>query len=90
MPTDYILALLIAERDKINRAIEALGATVKRRGRPPKNAGAVTAPVAPKARKKRIFSPAEREAARQRMKAMWEKRRKAAKKAAKPAAKKTG
>jgi hypothetical protein len=35
MPTDHILALLIAERDKVNRAIEALGAGTKRRGRPP-------------------------------------------------------
>jgi hypothetical protein len=30
MPTDHILALLIAERDKLNRAIEALqGALVQ-------------------------------------------------------------
>ena len=37
MPTDHIVALLIAERDKLNRAIEALqGTTLKRRGRPPK------------------------------------------------------
>jgi hypothetical protein len=28
MPTDHIVALLIAERDKLNRAIEALGAGV--------------------------------------------------------------
>jgi len=36
MPTDQILALLIEEREKLNRAIEALGgAGVKRRGRPP-------------------------------------------------------
>jgi hypothetical protein len=35
MPTGQIVALLIAERDKINRAIEALGVGVKRRGRPP-------------------------------------------------------
>ena len=37
MPTDHIIALLVAERDKLNRAIEALGGVVgKRRGRPPK------------------------------------------------------
>jgi len=36
MPTNQILALLIAEREKLNRAIEALGgAGGKRRGRPP-------------------------------------------------------
>jgi len=38
MPTEHILALLVAERDKLNRAIEALGGTIpKRRGRPPRN-----------------------------------------------------
>jgi len=36
IPTDHILALLVSERDKVNRAIEALGGTTgKRRGRPP-------------------------------------------------------
>ena len=34
MPKEQILALLLAERDKLNRAIEALGGP-KRRGRPP-------------------------------------------------------
>jgi hypothetical protein len=38
MPTDHIVSLLIAERDKLNRAIEAMQGAVKRRGRPPKNA----------------------------------------------------
>ncbi len=36
MPTEHILSLLISERDKLNRAIEALGEPVKRRGRPAK------------------------------------------------------
>lgn len=94
MPTDHILSLLIAERDKLNAAISLLGGTpAKRRGRPPKSASMpdwvtsnnlpVTAPVPEKpAKKKRKFSPAQREAARKRMKAMWAKK-KAAKKAAK-------
>jgi hypothetical protein len=86
MPTDHILALLIAERDKINRAIEALGAGTKRRGRPPgsgvKHAVPAPTPIAKTARKKRTFSAAQREAARKRMKAMWAKRKKAAKKTA--------
>jgi hypothetical protein len=86
MPTDHILALLIAERDKIDRAIQALGAPVKRRGRPPgsgvKYAETVAEPVAKKAAKKRTFSPAQREAARKRMKAFWAKKKKAAKKTA--------
>jgi hypothetical protein len=86
MPTDQILALLIAERDKLNRAIEALGApTGKRRGRPPgskSGQAAVTEPSVPAktARKKRNFSPEQRAAAAKRMKAFWKKRRAAVKK----------
>jgi len=79
MATDQILALLIAERDKLQRAIDALGTPTKRRGRPKKTATTEATPAPTKTRKKRNFSPAQREAARQRMKAMWAKRRKAAK-----------
>ena len=50
MPTDHILSLLIAERDKLNRAIEALGASVKRVGRPPKKPMAAETAAAPKKR----------------------------------------
>ena len=89
MITDQIVVLLISERDKLNRAIEALTGQEKRRGRPPKNAAtaiaesaAPEAPPAKKTRKKRLFSEAEREAARLRMKQMWAKRKRAAKKAA--------
>jgi hypothetical protein len=35
MQTESIIALLIAERDRLNAAIEALQGSVKRRGRPP-------------------------------------------------------
>jgi hypothetical protein len=82
MSTEHILALLIAERDKLNRAIEALGTPVKRRGRPPKNplAAAVTAPVKT-ASKRSALSPAKRKAQSERMKAYWAKRRKQAAKA---------
>ena len=84
MPTDHIVELLIAERDKLNRAIEALGGGGKRRGRPPgsgpKHVAAATE-AAPTVRKRRNFSPAAREAARKRMKAFWAKRKKLAKKA---------
>jgi hypothetical protein len=49
--TNDILALLIAERDRFNRAIEALQGPVKRRGRPPKNSSAIaSAPAMPKRR----------------------------------------
>lgn len=86
MPTDHILALLIAERDKLNRAIEALSGPTKRRGRPPKNPAAVaaTAAIAPPvsvaaapAKKKRHFSAAQRAAAAERMRQRWAKKRKA-------------
>ena len=47
MPTEHIIALLIAERDKLNRAIEALGGTgTKRRGRAPKNPVGAASPAA--------------------------------------------
>ena len=75
---EEIIQLLTAERDKLNRAIEALkGATGKRRGRPPK-----TEVVASQPRKKRKFTAAQRKAAAARMKARW-----AAKKAGKKSAK---
>ena len=59
MAPDQILALLVAERDWLNRAIEALQGPLKRRGRPPKNPLAtVLTPPAPA--KKRVFSAASR------------------------------
>jgi hypothetical protein len=76
MLTDHIIALLIAERDKLNRAIEALGGTIKkRRGRPPKNPIAAVVSAAPK-RKKRKFTAAQRKAQAARMKAYWAAKRK--------------
>jgi hypothetical protein len=51
MPIDQILPLLIAERDKLNRAIEALQGPTKRPGRPPKKPLAIeTSAAAPKKR----------------------------------------
>jgi hypothetical protein len=84
MPVDHIVALLIAERDRLTRAIEALQGPVKRRGRPPRNAMQATdsdstSAAAPKKKRGRTFSAAQRRAAAERMKAMWAKRRKAAK-----------
>jgi hypothetical protein len=84
MPTDHILALLIAERDKLNRAIEALSGPPKRRGRPSKNvlASASTASgplaVAPVKRKRRKFSAAQRAAVAERMRQRWAAKKKAA------------
>jgi hypothetical protein len=59
MPTEHILTLLISERDKLNRAIEALGAPVKRRGRPAK---AAQPPASAPALRKRTLSAAGRKA----------------------------
>jgi hypothetical protein len=79
MPTEHIVALLIAERDKINRAIEALQGA-KRRGRPPKNpaiaaAEASTSGTSTNGRGTRM-TVAARKAQSQRMKAYWAKRKK--------------
>ena len=73
MPTEQIVALLIQERDKLNRAIEALQGTVKRRGRPPKDAAPVVDATSA-ARKRR--TPAQRKAQAKRMKEYWAKRKK--------------
>ena len=62
MQTEHIVALLIAERDRLNTAIEALQGTVKRRGRPPgqkTNAAPAASAAAPR---KRQLSAAGRRA----------------------------
>jgi hypothetical protein len=75
VPADQILELLIAERDKLNRAIEALQGPAKH-GRRPKNAGAAATAVPTNHRGG--MSPAARKAQSRRMKAFWAKRRKEA------------
>jgi hypothetical protein len=87
MPTEHILSLLISERDKLNRAIEALGEPVKRRGRPVKAAQApVEAASVAEPSKRRNFSPAQRRRRQaQRMKAYWAAKRKNAGKTVKTA-----
>lgn len=77
MPTEHIVALLIQERDKLNRAIELLQGE-KRRGRPPKIAATVV-PVENGHKKTRSFSPAQRKQQAARMKAYWAAKKKAAK-----------
>jgi hypothetical protein len=79
MMTDQIVALLIAERDKLNAAIAALQGT-KRRGRPPKNPVAAITPMGPRPKKHgRTFTAAQRKAASLRMKRRWAEKKKAAK-----------
>jgi len=75
MPTEHILSLLLAERDKLNWAIEALQGSAKRRGRPPKKQSAAATAAAP-ARQRRGRTAASRKAQSERMKAYWAAKRK--------------
>ena len=78
MPTEHIISLLIAERDKLNRAIETLQGSAKGRGRPPKDQSPAAA-AAPRTKRRR--TAAQRNAQAERMKAYWAaKRKKEAKK----------
>jgi hypothetical protein len=87
MDTNQIVAELIQERDRLNRAIEALSGSVKRRGPPP--AKAVRSVAAPPAAStpteaakpqsgRRAWSAEQLKAHSARMKAYWAKKRKAA------------
>ena len=76
MSTEQIIELLIAERDRLNRAIDVLGGTiVKRRGRPPGKKNAPAAPVAvaaaPATSKKRNMSAAARKRISDAQKKRW-------------------
>lgn len=74
MAVEQIVTLLIQERDRLNKAIEALTGTVKRRGRPPKAASVASVEATPK---RRNFSAATRKAQSERMKEYWAAKRKA-------------
>ena len=77
MATEHILTLLIAERDKLNKAIDALGGTTKPVSQPTKSsvAPAPAAVVAPK-RKRKALTASQKKAHSERMKAFWAARRK--------------
>jgi hypothetical protein len=77
MPTEHILALLIVERDRLNRAIDALQGPPKRTGRPSKNQVLGIESDSTKPKKRHVSA-----AARRRM-AIAQKKRWAAVKAAK-------
>jgi hypothetical protein len=79
MPTEHIVALLIQERDKLNRAIEALQGTVKRRGRPPKSSAPEHDGPFPMTPQKRAWTPEQKAAAAARMKKRWAAKKKSAK-----------
>jgi hypothetical protein len=83
METSQIVALLVAERDRLNNAIDALEGPGKRNGRPSKQAApqersvdseSTVAPAPKKTRRK--FSAAQRQAASERMRARWAAKRK--------------
>jgi hypothetical protein len=75
MPLEQILSLLVAERDRLNRAIEALQGGVKGPGRPAGSSnGAASEPASPRHRK--AMTPAQKKAHSERMKAFWAARRK--------------
>ena len=73
MQTEQIIALLIAERDRLSRAIEALQGPARRRGRPPaRPTNASPAATAVKAApKKRRISAAGRRAIAEAAKRRW-------------------
>ena len=87
MATEQILQMLIAERDRLNVAIEALGGgtTTKRRGRPPKDQSLANAPAwvtgnKPERKKhSRVFTVAQRKQQALRMKKYWAAKKRAAK-----------
>ena len=66
--TDQIVTMLIAERDRLTRAIEALQGPAKRRGRPPKAVSEIVSPAAPKKKK---FSATTRRKMAAAQKARW-------------------
>ena len=80
MPTEQIVALLIVERDRLTRAIEALEGPAKRRGRPPRTPltdGVAAQAAAHAVRRRKPRTAAHRKAHSESMRAYWAKRGKA-------------
>jgi hypothetical protein len=73
MAIEQILALLIAERNKLDQALAALQGPTHRRGRLPRNVSA-SAP-APSRKGRRTFTPAQRKQQADRMRAFWAAKR---------------
>ncbi|MGA3189723.1 MAG: hypothetical protein ABSF22_21660 [Bryobacteraceae bacterium] len=90
MATEHIISLLIAERDKLNKAIEALGGSTTPVSRPSKSSESpAAAPVVPAAtpvaaaatKTRKPLTAAQKKHQSERMKAFWAARRKKAGKA---------
>jgi hypothetical protein len=76
MQTEQIVALLIAERDRLSRAIDALQGGAKRQGRPSRLARVAANPnvasaAAPSAKPKRKMSAAGRKAIAEAARRRW-------------------
>ena len=78
MVTENILTLLMAERDRLNRAIAALQGIGSRGRRPRKSKSAAAAKAPAARRRRRVRTAAQRKAQSERMKAFWAKRKKQA------------
>jgi hypothetical protein len=79
MATEHILSLLIAERDKLSKAIEALSGTPKAVATPKAAEAATPAAAAPaKTRTRKPLTAVQKKAHSERMKAFWAARRKKA------------
>jgi hypothetical protein len=77
MQTEQIVALLVAERDRLNRAIQALqGGSARGTATHHVPAKAAAAPAAKKAKKRAGMSAAARKAQSERMRAFWAAKRK--------------
>jgi hypothetical protein len=76
MQTEQIVALLVAERDRLNRAIQALQGGASHSGAAHHRGPAKAAPAAAKPKKRGGMSAAAREAQSERMRAYWAAKRK--------------
>lgn len=77
MPVDQILSLLIAERDKLNKAIDVLQGTARAVPRNNKAMPSIDGTPTTHHSGKRRWTPAMKRAAAERAKAVWIRRRKA-------------
>ena len=74
MPIEQIVAILVAERDRLNRAIEALQGPMRRRGRPPKNP--LASPMVVSGMKRKGRTAEQKKALSEKMKKYWAQRKK--------------
>ena len=80
MPIDHIVSMLVAERDRLNRAIEALQGGNRRVARPAQTSHRAAPAAAAAGRRRKPMSAAQKKAHSERMKAFWAERRKKEKK----------